>query len=194
METSEMQFGKRRLGTNSVLFEYISRPYSRFSAIWQSVFSFHLTQAATWLLVRERRILRLQISSYCTTMITTQPGSLACLFSAFISKHQVKLVYDVRFLTWIRETHTVWMVARISTLGFLLFTFFQAGEGHYLRPPRTFPCHRTWLSSQIMKLQTTSEVDALSLQKLHSVKFRNIKCYKWDFGIHCYIHAKENNT
>ena len=99
MATPEMQFGKRRLGTNSVLFEYLSRPYSRFSAIRHSVVSFQLTQAATRLLVRERRILRLQISRYCITTITPQPGSLACFFSAFISKYQVKLVYKVRFLT-----------------------------------------------------------------------------------------------
>jgi len=133
METSEMQFGKRRLGTNSVLFEYVSRPYSRFSAIRPSVVSFQLTQAATRHLVRRRRVLRLQISMYCTTTISPRPGFLVSSFSAFISKYQVKLVYEVRFLTWIRERHTIWMVTRISTLGFLLFLkFFQAREGHYL--------------------------------------------------------------
>lgn len=131
MVTSEMQFGKRRLGTNSVLFEYVSRPYSRFSAIRPSVVSFQLTQASTLHLVRGRRILRLQISTYCTTTINPQPGFLVSFFLASISKYQVKLVYEGFWHEFERET--VWMVARISTLGFLLFRkFFQAREGHYL--------------------------------------------------------------
>jgi hypothetical protein len=77
-----MQFGKRGLGTNSVLFEYVSRPVQSLLCNRPSIVSFQLTQVETRLLV-SGQLLLLQISRYFSTMTDARSPFSQVLWPAY---------------------------------------------------------------------------------------------------------------